>query len=331
MNVTIADPLTRDTRNPGHAERLLAIDELFGRGLVPGGRTVLDFHDPNGLRAVTQRDADLSGFTTPPAGRLSLLEDELRDSLVVRCGARVLPLGLVAGPVNIPTPIDLDKAGGWGTAPTNVEPSTLLTTMSPHRCWALITLSEQLIRQSGIIGAEFANQQLMHAIASEIDRAAFAGDGTDDQPIGLFNDPDVVTLAGGPAAPSLTRFAAMRRAIVEAGVVEGIRLTLLVAPDVEEFLLETPAFAGAGGSERSMHAELSANYNVHSSIRVPDGSVVMGKFSDLVVCLWGGIELLVNPFSRDTEGFTRLIASAQIDVAPRRPESFILDTGLVLS
>jgi len=52
-------------------------------------------------------------------------------------------------------------------------------------------------------------------------------------------------------------------------------------------------------------------------------AVVFGNFSDLVLAQWGNaLDIIVNPYSRDTEGIVRITASTFVDAGVRRPASF---------
>ena len=49
----------------------------------------------------------------------------------------------------------------------------------------------------------------------------------------------------------------------------------------------------------------------------------MDRFSDLIFGSLGpGIELLVNPYSKDKEGVIRIVGFSFVDVGIRHPESF---------
>ena len=52
-------------------------------------------------------------------------------------------------------------------------------------------------------------------------------------------------------------------------------------------------------------------------------AIIFGNFSDLIIGSWApGIELLVNPYSKDKEGVIRIVGFSFVDVGIRHPESF---------
>jgi hypothetical protein len=42
-----------------------------------------------------------------------------------------------------------------------------------------------------------------------------------------------------------------------------------------------------------------------------------------VIGHWGAVDLLINPYSLDDQGFVRLTASMHADIIAARPESFV--------
>ena len=50
--------------------------------------------------------------------------------------------------------------------------------------------------------------------------------------------------------------------------------------------------------------------------------IIFGNWADLIVGMWGGLDIQVNPYSLDTTGAVRITAFQDVDVAVRHPESF---------
>jgi hypothetical protein len=51
-------------------------------------------------------------------------------------------------------------------------------------------------------------------------------------------------------------------------------------------------------------------------------AAIFGNFADLIIGMWGGLDIQVNPYSLDTTGAIRVTAFQDIDIALRHPESF---------
>ena len=80
------------------------------------------------------------------------------------------------------------------------------------------------------------------------------------------------------------------------------------------------------GNQLNGYAAMASN-QIPSDLTKGTGSslsaIIFGNFSDLIVGSWGpGIELLVNPYSKDKEGVIRIVGFSFVDVGIRHPESF---------
>jgi hypothetical protein len=48
----------------------------------------------------------------------------------------------------------------------------------------------------------------------------------------------------------------------------------------------------------------------------------MGNWSDLLIGMWGGLDLVADPYTLATSGGRRIVALQDVDVAVRRVASF---------
>ena len=51
-------------------------------------------------------------------------------------------------------------------------------------------------------------------------------------------------------------------------------------------------------------------------------AILFGNFADLVIGMWGGLDLMVDPYTGSTAGTVRVVALQDVDVAVRNVESF---------
>ena len=63
-------------------------------------------------------------------------------------------------------------------------------------------------------------------------------------------------------------------------------------------------------------------YRVEITNQIDKGHVFMGNFADLLVTMWGRLELNADPYSNSKNGSLRLITFQDINLALRRAESF---------
>ena len=71
-------------------------------------------------------------------------------------------------------------------------------------------------------------------------------------------------------------------------------------------------------------------YNVGVSTLVPDDlnpggnktAIIFGNFADLIIANWGGLDLIVDPYTLATTGQIRIVVNSFWDVKLRQPKSF---------
>lgn len=153
-------------------------------------------------------------------------------------------------------------------------------------------------------------------LASYLDSVALYGGGpAANQPTGLINVSGVAQ--GVPVDPADLHgsFCALE-AQVEAANVSMDTYGVLVSPTTKQTLRTTPSFANGSLTTWS---ELR---NPQSSPEISDGRCFAGCWRCLTFCLWGGIEVLVDPFTLSQSHQVRLMSSLFCDVAIRYANAF---------
>jgi hypothetical protein len=65
-------------------------------------------------------------------------------------------------------------------------------------------------------------------------------------------------------------------------------------------------------------------YRTEITNQIADGDVFFGNFNDVIVGMWGGLELMVDPYSNSKKGRLRITSFQDVDFAVRRNQSFTL-------
>jgi hypothetical protein len=58
-------------------------------------------------------------------------------------------------------------------------------------------------------------------------------------------------------------------------------------------------------------------------------ALVLGNFEDLVIPIWGAVDVLVDPYKFTSAGVVRVTAFLSLDVALRHAASFVLCSDIV--
>jgi len=242
--------------------------------------------------------------------------NELRpQSVVERLGATTFQ---ASGSVVIPVQTDhIDAAAtNEATAATESDFDIVNVTLTPERVAAVNEYSMQLLAQN--INAIDA------FVVRDINREM--GIGIDDKVLtnlkaGLTAD---ATAANEFAIADLP--ALMEEDLLTANaMVDGAKF--LMHPQVLRNLKRAALDAGSG----KFAAEGQSIYGYPAMVTTTEMSAteaIFADFSDLAVAYWGGIDVLVDPYTSGASGLVRVIANAHVDAAPRRSGSFSWRTAL---
>lgn len=268
--------------------------------------------------------------------------DKLRDRLVVESLGADFMTDLVGN-------IDFTAEKNVAVAAWDAETDTISDTsatfekrqLTPKRLTVYLPISNQWLKQSSTNYASMIERQLVRAVAEKIEAAAIAGTGASDQPTGILSASGVTELFAGAAAADNTNangaalvhgdVIALEKAIaVNNADVNG--LAYLTNAKVRAALKTTAVESGDAQRVWMRGSNELEGYNVGITNLVPSNlakgagtdlsAIIFGNFRDLLIGQWGGIELLVDPYTSALAGTTRMIINHYVDVLVRRPESF---------
>lgn len=249
--------------------------------------------------------------------------DVLRNRLVVMAAGAVM-LDNLSGDVAIPRKTS-GSAGGWisseGGNAANSEPQFDQVTLTPKTVAGYADFSRNLLLQSSLAVEAMIRMDQASGIATTIDLAALYGSGSSGQPTG-------VSATSGINAP--TAFAAADPTFAEV-----IALETAVAVDNADIgalaYITDAAMRGAfKGTEKASGTaqyvwEAGNTVNGYPCLitnQVTDGDVFFGNWSDLLIGAWGGLDVLVDPYTNSLSGTIRVVSHQSIDIAVRHPVSF---------
>ena len=253
--------------------------------------------------------------------------DVLRNSSsVMQAGARLLN-GL-SGDVKIPKKATAASAA-WinteGGAASESEMTTGSVSMVPRQLAAFTDITRQLRQQSSLDVEALVRDDLAQALALAIDLAALQGDGTNGAPTGIKNVSGINTVDFGTSpvlVPSYAQVVAMETAVAEDNALMGnlsyiMGAAMYGALKTTEKATNTAQFVVEPGNTIN-------GYNAIRSNQCASGDAFFGNFNDLLVGMWSGVDLTVDPYSLSTSGTVRIVAFQTVDVAVRHAVSFCL-------
>jgi HK97 family phage major capsid protein/HK97 family phage prohead protease len=284
---------------------------------------------------------DLNVTTATAGGNLVATEllggsfiDALRNAMVIdRMGTRMLT-GLV-GNIAIPR-LSGTGTAYWvaeNTAPTESDQTIAQVTMSPKTVGAFTDISRRLLLQSSIDVEAMVQNDLATILGQAIQQAAINGSGASNQPSGILTRVTASVIGGtNGAAPTWANIVQLESDVAVANADVGT-LGYLTNARVRGKLKTTSKVTGQNGfvwddGETPMNGYRTAVTNAVPSNLVKGSSgstcsaIVFGNFADLVIGMWGSLDLMVDPYTGSTAGTVRVVALQDVDVQLRNVVSF---------
>jgi len=249
--------------------------------------------------------------------------DVLRNaSSVMQAGATMLT-GLV-GDVKIPKKTAASTAG-WisteGGASSESEPTFGQVTMSPKTLGAFTDITRLMMMQSSLDIEALVRNDLSTGLALAIDNGALQGSGSSGQPTGIKNTSGINAPTSFAAAnPTFAEVVAMETAVAEDNALMG-NLAYILPASMYGALKTTVKDSGSGQFVVAPDGSMNG-YRAIVSNQVTAGDLYFGNFSDLLIGMYGGLDITVDPYTASTSGTVRIVALQTVDVAVRHAVSF---------
>lgn len=214
---------------------------------------------------------------------------------------------------------------GEDASPTESQQTLEQVTMSPKTVGAFVDYSRRLLIQSSVDVEQMVRNDLARVIALEIDRAGLYGTGTSNQPKGLVNTTGIGTA-------SLTNYGTFAELIgmetqVATANADAGSLFYLMNAAARGALKSTPKSASAVAAGFVYEGNEVNGYPVVVSNQLKFDDVVFGAFNQMIMGLWSGLDLTLDPYAGATAGTVRIIALQDVDFAVKIPSAFCYGTG----
>lgn len=245
---------------------------------------------------------------------------------ILRNRATIMQLGTVVGGLvgNIDIPKQVAAAQGYwlGEDADSTESSLELgqISMSPKTVAAFSEITRRLMMQSSMDVEAMIRADLATALALTIDTAGYYGTGSDHQPKGVTKYTGINAVNFTNTQPTFAELVAMETAIaLDNAAVQSMAYVGNAA--FRGHAKTTEKFSGTGMTLWEAGNTVNG-YRSEITNQIAAGDVVMGNFADLLIGMWGGLDLTVDPYSGSKKGRLRVVVFQDVDFALRRTESF---------
>ena len=239
--------------------------------------------------------------------KLNILSPLRGKSILAEAGATFLT-GLVG---NISIPNYTGSTCGWKgelEAADNGKGTFGSVELSPKRLTAYIDISKQFLTQDSVGAEEMLRADIVNSLVAKLEQTIFgdaAGDTT--KPAGIFNSAEVVAPSYQgvcEAEAAVTDYSGEKRFVMSPSAKSAFKQATISGTKSDlRLLLEDGEVDG---------------YPVSDSSNVVAGGYAFGDFSELVVAQWGGIDIVVDPYTLATKNAIRLVINAYFDAKVRR-------------
>ena len=174
--------------------------------------------------------------------------------------------------------------------------------------------------QSSLDVENLIRDDLAKAMATEIDDKALEGNGSSGNPTGITNTSGINSVSlSSASAPTFAEIVSLETAVAVDNALLG-DLSYIVHPTnygtlkVTEKATNTAQFI-ADGLEMN-------GYPIVVSPQLTVNNYVFGNFNDLLIGMFGGLDVIVDQFTGSSSGTVRIVALQSVDVAVRHAVSF---------
>jgi len=323
------------------------------------GRATGGFFMPNNLqmRATYAVGAPTTGGNLVATNLLaSSFIDVLRNNAMIMNLGPTMLTGLV-GNVAIPRQTS-STATYWvaeGSSITQAEALFDQVTLSPKQIGARSQYSRLALQQTTPDIEMIVRNDLAKVMALGIDLAAINGSGAAGQPKGILNQSSIGSVTMGTNGGALVNSATtgvtgldqliqLERAVDVANALNG-NLAYLTNAKVVSAIKQLKSLQGeylwtSQDGVTTLGTPINVNgYPMYRSNQVPSAgtkgtgtnlsALIFGDFSQLVIGLWGALEVLPNVYGLGyTVGAVDIRAMQTVDIAVRHPESFAAITDI---
>ena len=248
--------------------------------------------------------------------------DALRNSSSVMAAGATM-LGGLSGDVKIPKKTATASAA-WISAEGGAAAESEMTlgnvSLTPKTLGAFTDVTRQLLIQSSLDVESLIRDDLTKAMAIAIDKAGLEGTGASGQPTGIEGTTGIGSVAFSSAgAPTFAEMIEMETEVSQDNALLG-NLSYILTPALAGALKGTARAANQSGFVLE-NGQING-YNAIVSAQASANHSYFGNFSDLLIGMFGGLDIVVDPYTASTTGTVRVVAMQSVDCAVRHAQSF---------
>lgn len=252
------------------------------------------------------------------------IENLKADSVLGQLGAQFIT-GLV-GDVDFGR-LDAGATFGWiaeGADGTEADAQIGLVSLTPKTITGQVPMTRRLRKQSSPAVEALLLRDMQRGAALGIDAAGL--EGAVDGPTGIAATAGVLTqLVAGAGAPTWDEIVGFRTKVSLQNALRQ-NCAFVVNPTVAGNLMTNSKDSGSG--RFIMEDDRAAGFQVIESTQVATNRTLFGNFADVMVGMWGVLDVLPDEAALAKSGGLVLRVFQDADVGVRHPQSFCIDSAV---
>jgi len=287
------------------------------------GRSAQGFYMPN---EVATRDmvvgTDANGGYLVATDLLSgSFIEKLDNAMVLNQAGATIMRGLQG---NVAIPKQTARSTAYWVAENGAVTESLQTlaqvALAPKTLGAMTDMSRQLILQSSIDVENFIQSDLAQSLALAIDLAGLEGTGANNQPTGILSTSGINTNDWATAnTPTFAEMVGMETDVAVDNALLGSPKYITTSSIAGK--LKTTAKDSGSGLFVNEGGQVNG-YDMLTTNAITAGNAYFGNFADLLIGMWGNLDITVDPYTGSSAGTVRIVALQSVDVAVRNAVSF---------
>lgn len=295
--------------------------------------------------ALERRSGETIASGTPDPKETRPIIDRLFPASVAgRMGAQMISIdsGLIEWPV-----VTSSVTAGWANGETAsvAGPTAFATTdraMAPNNTLGItMKITRKTAKQSGDALEQAVRRDMSSAIESALDKAVFLGAGSSGEPAGVLVGSYSIASTAVSAAASWAAFRAAVTRFMTGNAAGGPGdVKLMIRPEIYDFM-DDQLIDGTAISEWDRLLRNIPMQNIAmttNALAAPTGgpptaskallTTSAGGVAPIFVGIWGGVDMIRDPFSDAASGGLRLTGLVTADVTIARPAQLQILTGV---
>lgn len=224
-------------------------------------------------------------------------------------------------------------ASVWETETATNDETTPATsrpfTLSPKRLGAYTDVSKTLLTQTSGIAGERVRRQLQNAQNVKLDYTIFQGSGVSPIPTGIFNTSGINTETSGGVPDRQLFWNIFANVAGDNAWFDDGKSGIAMTAAIYAFLANAPIDAGSGRFVLE-NGQINGLPVIWSN-NIPTNYILFGDYSKFVVGQWGGVDLVLNPYTRAKDNILEVVINQFFDMGCLYPKAFCAVTDATLS